>query len=65
MAEFSLDDREHDVKAAARAHVIARLAATPNPKLAAKLLVGDLDWVATVMAGFACEEVTRALGELK
>ncbi len=63
------DDTPHKAErdrllAAAGAYVDALLPHTSNPELCAKLLIPDRRFFLSCMAGFACQEVTRALEEL-
>lgn len=52
------------INAAAAAYVDNMLAHTSDPAFAAKLLIADRAFLLSCMAGFACEEVTLALGKL-
>ncbi len=56
---------EHErLRAAAGAYVDDLLSHASDPALSAKL-IGDRPFLIACMAGFACEEVTRTLGEMK
>ena len=51
--------------AEAGAYVDAMLSHAADPALAARLLIADRAFLLSCMAGFACQEVARTLGEMR
>jgi hypothetical protein len=58
-----MTERER-LTAAAGAYVDAMLSHASDPELTAKLLIGNREFLLSCMAGFACDEVIRAVEEI-
>jgi hypothetical protein len=52
------------IKDAAGAYIDRLLSYTSDPALSAKLLIGDRAFIISCMAGFACDEVIRAVKQI-